>query len=334
MAASTQNPIYTVYAVSGGTKYNLTDVTIDIGFSEQQRQIAKSATISLVNAKVNGQWLSSLLKVRDRIFVYANDGERSGEVWRGYVWTRTYKSSLDGWDLRLKCYDNLIYFQESEESKFFASGKSTQAILSSICSDWGVSLSYSYSSITHSKLALRGTLSDIITTDILDLVKDRTGKKYVITSEQDTVCIREIGQNSTVYNVNRGQNALQTNSECTMDGMTTRVVILGKADDDDRIPVEGTVTGDTGTYGTLQKLITRDENTSLEDAKKEAQSIIDDEGKPKWEYTVTAVDIPWIRKGDKVKVTAGDMTLTYIVTGIDRDISINKKEMTLTMEAA
>lgn len=332
MEASKENPIYTVYCTSSGTKYNLTDVTESISFSDQQSQMAKTANINLANIKVGSSWLSKLLKVRDRVFIYADDGETKKEVFRGFIWTRSYKSALDERSLTLKCYDNLIYLQESEESEYFVKGKSTEDILKYLCNKWGIQLEYSYQSITHAKLALRGNLSDIITEDLLNLVRDRTGKKYVILSEQDKMQIKEIGSNSTVYTIKAGENALGTSSQCTMDGMVTKVVILGSAGDDEREPVEATVNGDTSTYGTLQKLIDRDENTPLAEAKKEAQSIIDENGKPFWEYGIEAPDIPWVRKGDKIKAEAGDLTATYIVVGIDREISNTKKTMTLTME--
>jgi len=119
-----------------------------------------------------------------------------------------------------------------------------------------------------------------------------------------------------------------------MQGMVTKVVILGKEDDDDRAPVEATVSGNTSKYGTLQKLINRDEETALADAKTEAQNIIKKDGKPKWEGSIRTVDIPWIRKGDKVKVKAGDLASDYIVIGIERDIDNSGKLMTLTVEAA
>ncbi len=334
MAASLENPIYSAYVISGGIKYNLTGVIQDINFADQKKQISKSATLGVMNRKVNGSWLSSILKVRDRVFIHANDGTRNEEVWRGFIWTRSYDSNLSGSTIVLKCYDHLIYFQESEESEFFASGKSSKDVVSFLCDKWGIKLEYSYESITHGKLALRGNLSDIFTEDILDLVKDRTGKKYVILSEKDVMQVKTVGQNSTIYTIQDGKNAISTRSECTMDGMTTKVVILGKADDDDHRPVEATVRGDTDKYGTLQKLINRDEDTSVEDAKKEAQNIIDEEGNPKWEFEVTAPDIPWIRKGDKVKVSAGDMTTEYIVLGINRDISLKGKTMDLTLEKA
>lgn len=332
MKASAKNPIYSVYVVAGNTKYNVTSALIGIDLDDEEKQMAQSATIGLMNVRVNGTWLTSLITVRDRVFVYANDGTKNDEVFRGYVWSRPYSSSLSEREITLKCYDNLIYFQESEDSQYFSSGKSTEDILSTLCSNWGVNLDYDYESITHTKLALRGTLSDIFTADVLDLVKERSGKKYVIRSEKDTIKVTGLGRNSTVYSFRAGKNAIMTRSDVTMDGMTTKVVILGKEDENSREPVEATVSGETAKYGTIQKIINREENTSLADAKKEAQSMIDKDGTPKFEYEVTAPDVPWIRKGDKVYVDSGDIWKKYlIVTSISRTISNSKKEMTMTL---
>lgn len=331
MATSYKFPIYTVYIVSGSTKYNVTPALVSVDRQERTEQMAQSVTLQLRNVKVGDKWLSSLIGVRDRVYVYADDGNQNGEVFRGYVWTRNYKSSLSNWDISLKCYDNLIYLQESEESAFFASGKSTKEVCKSLCDDWGIELQYSYESITHSKLVLRGALADIFTADILDLVKDRTGKKYAIHSEKDVMKIKTVGSNSTVYHLVSGKNVTQTDSTVTLDGMVTKVIILGKADSDKREPIEATVTGKTSEYGTLQKIIDRDENTSLADAKKEAQSIIDEDGSPKWEYEAKGPDIPWIRTGDMVHIDAGNIDSDLIVTAVDRSCDNKKKEMTLTL---
>lgn len=332
MNASTIYPKYTVYAISGDTKYDLTPAVESLGLSDQEKQISHRVTIDMMNTKVEDKWLTSLLSVCDRVYIHADDGTQSGEVFRGFLWTRPYKSALEERTLKLVCYDNLIYFQESDESTFFQSGKSTKDVVSSICSDWGVKLEYTYESITHSKLALRGNLADIFTADILDLVKDRTGKKYVIRSEKDVMQVQGVGTNSTIYSFIAGQNCIFTESQITMDGVITKVIILGKADKNDREPVEATVSGDTSKYGTLQKTINRDENTSRADAKKEAQSIIDEHGKPKCKYELKATDIPWIRKGDKVEVDAGDLSGYYIVLGIDRSISNRTRDMILTLD--
>ena len=117
-----------------------------------------------------------------------------------------------------------------------------------------------------------------------------------------------------------------------MDGMVTKVIILGKEDKEERVPVEATVSGDTNQYGTIQETIHRSESTSLADSKKEAQNILDEKGKPKEEYELRATDIPWIRKGDKVYVKAGDLSGYYIVTGIERTLTAKKREMVLDLE--
>lgn len=332
MEAKQQTPIYTVYVISGGTKYNLSPALSSIDRSDSDSNIAQKVVLHLTNIMVDGTWLVGLLKARDRVFVYANDGEKHDEVFRGYLWGRTYQSSLNDRELEYTCYDNLIYFQESEDSLFFSSGKKTKAIFEKICSKWNVKLEYSYDSIKHEKLPLRGKMYDFFTADILDQVKRETGKKYVILSDRDTMYIKHVGSNQTVYHFRAGENVSETASGWTMDGMITQVVILGIASDEGRYPVEATVKGDTSTYGTLQKLQNRDENTSIRKAKKEAQATIDEYGKPKWEYRVIAPDIPWIREGDKVFLDAGEVTESYlIVTSVDRTSDNKTSEMTLTL---
>lgn len=335
MAASIETPEYTVYLVSGSNKYNLTPAVISIELYESERQISQCATIQLANIQVDGRWLVGIINARDRVYIYANDGTTKAEVFRGFAWSRPYHSSINDRDLQIKCYDHLIYLQESEASEYFSAGKTTKDIFTKICGDWGVKMNYSYSSITHAKLPLRGTLADILTSDVLDVVKDRVGKDYVIISDKDTMYVKTVGQNTTIYKIEAGNNAISTSTEWTMDGMTTKVVIHGKADDDDRRPVEATVSGNTSQYGTLQKTIYRDENTTIADAKKEAQNIVNKDGKPKWTYEVRAPVIPWIRKGDKVYINAGDITKKYlIVKEITRNISNSKTEMALSLKEA
>lgn len=332
MAATQQTPVYSAYIVSGGTKYNVTPAIIEIDRSDSEKQIAQRVTLRLMNVQVNGSWLAGIFKPRDRVFLNANDGTKTEEVFRGYLWSRTYESSTNDREIKLVCYDNLIYMQESDDSLYFSSGKSTKDVVSSICSKWGVKLSYSYNSITHSKLPLRGNLYDIFTADILDLVKKKTGKKYVVLSERDTMHVKPQGANTTIYHFLAGKNVIKTASGWTMEGVVTKVVIVGKANDDGKEPIEATYTGDTKKYGTLQRILTGSDSTSLAEAKEEAQYAIKENGAPKWEYEVTAPDVPWIRKGDKVYVSAGDITKKYlIVISVERTFDGKNCEMILTL---
>lgn len=335
MAASLTNPTYSVYLVDGNTKYNLTPAVIEIHPSSQDRQVAQSVTITVANIKASdGKTLAQLIKVRQRVFVYANDGTTNGEVFRGFVWTRYPEDSLDSSTIQIKCYDNLIYLQQSEDAFYFAKGKNTKSVMSSICKKWGISLNYKYSTITHGKLVLRGTLTNLFMTDILDKVKKRKGTKYVILSIKDVMNVLPVGSNSTIYSITKKNNAIVTRSTETMEEMVTKVKILGQASKNSKkLPVKATVKGNTSKYGTLQKLQDKNKDTSLANAKKEAKATIKEHGKPKKEYQVEAIDIPWIKKGDTVKVNAGHISnKNLIVMGIERTITNQKKSMTLTLE--
>ena len=334
MTATLQRPVYTVYIISDDIKYNVTAALISLERTEADSQIAQKVTLHLMNIMVDGTWLVGLLKPRNRVYVYANDGETNAEVFRGYLWTRVYNSSTSDRELTYTCYDHLIYFQESEDTFFFAEGANTKDVFQEICDKWEVKLDYTYETISHKKLPLKGAMYDFFTADILDLVKKKTGKKYAIISDKDTMYIKTVGSNTKIYHFLAGKNVSSVKSGWTMDGMVTQVVILGKADEDSECePVEAIVSGDTATYGTLQKLESISENTDLEEAKEDAQYIIDEKGKPKWEYVMTAPDIPWIREGDKVYLDAGEVVESYlIVTNIDRSYTNKKCEMILTME--
>lgn len=333
MTPSVEDPKYFAYITTSDRKYDVTNALVSLDLFEQEKQIAASATLNIADVEVDGKMLSTLIKPSHRVTISAYDGKTNAEVFRGYVWDISPKESLTDNNFSLKCYDQLIYWQESEDSDFFAEGKSTKNIMNTLSKNWGISMIYEYESITHEKLVLRGAISDFVTADVLDPVQKRTGVKYVIRSEKENVIVRSVGRNETVYRIIGGFNAIEIRKYISMNGVTTQVVILGKSSDDEKTPVEATVSGNTAEYGTLQKIISRDEDITLEEAKKEANTIIKD-GVPKWEYDVKAVDIPWIRKGDKVMVDTETLNGFFIVKSIDREISNRGKTMTLTVVAS
>lgn len=334
MEASKENPLYSVVIIQeGGDKYEVTPVVTAISLSHQKEQLAAQANLTLVNIPYGETYLNAMLAVRQRVFIYANDGERSEEVFRGFIWRIAYRSSVDTREFEVQCYDGLIYLQESEESAFFPSGWSTESILNSLLSDWGVSLSYKYQSITHGKLALRGALSDIIVSDVLDEAQKQTGKKYILSMEENSLVVRTAGDNASYYKIAQAGNAISTYEKTSMEGMKTKVVILGEGSDDAKTPILATVTGDVDKYGTLQALVDKDEEKTLSDMQAEAQSTLDEKGHPSKEYEVKCSDIPWVKKGDQVYIEAGSIDgKTLIVWSIERIISNTEKTMTLILE--
>ena len=168
------NSTYAVSIISKSTgiTYNVTKILLDLTLAENDGQISQCATVSFINLLYENTYLSSLINVMDRIFIYADDGEKKDEVFRGFVWERNYRSGLEK-EITLVCYDNLIYFQQSEDNDYFTAGQDTDDICGALCSKWGVELSYSYETISHPKLPVSGKLADIFTSDILDEVKKK-----------------------------------------------------------------------------------------------------------------------------------------------------------------
>ena len=330
---SIERPVYSVKVVINDEPYDLTGACVSIELNDQDSQMAQRATVRFHNITINAQQLTNLIKVRARVFIYADDGAGAKEVFRGFVWRRDYTSSLSERDFSLICYDQLIYLQESEDNEYFAAGKSTDEVIASLCEKWGLELEYDYDTITHDKLILKGDLSNIFTEYILNFVQKDTGKPYVIQSVEDKVRVVGIGQNAVRYDLLSKKNVVQTKSVQTMEGMVTKAVIYGKEGTDSRPQVEATIEANTDEYGTIQKVISSSSGTNLAEAKKEAQTLVDDGSTPLWEYDVEAPDIPWIRKGDAVYINAGDIfERVLIVRSITHSVSDNGAKMSLSLD--
>lgn len=331
MKATANYPIYTVKAVAAdGTKYTLSNVLTDLTLDEPERALAQSVSMSLRNVKVGSGHLSGCITDDMRIYVTADDGTKKEEVFRGYVWNYNYESSTEK-EIRVKAYDNLIYLQQSKDCLYFSAGKYSDAIIKSICSKWGIKLSYTFSKIKHSKLPFNNKyISDIII-EILEAVRKQTGAKYVTRSVKDTLQINPVGSNKEIYTFKAKKSAILTKSGFSKDSLVTKVVIYGNEDKNDRRAVVATVNGSNlSKYGTLQDVVTMSSNTTLADAKKEANEILKEKGKPEREYALEAPDVPWVHKGDLIKISAGDLSGNYIVKGATHDAL--KKTMSLEVE--
>lgn len=330
MNASLQAPRYqAVILTAGGQRCVVTGAVTGLSLGWSENEIAQKATLSVWNQKHQGVLFTSLFKPRDRVFLYADTGEGDKEVFRGYIWEKQYQSALEK-EITYVCYDNLIYLQESEDSLYFPAGRSTESIFAAVCKKWGVPLQYRYQSITHSKLPLKGALADMLLSDLLEPVRKQTGQRYVLRSIQDTLCVDPAGSNGTVYKLAARANVLYTRTSVSMDGMATQAVITGKADSDGRAPVEATLSKNTAAYGTLQKVLASSDADSLADARKEAEELLKEKAQPSHSASIKAADIPWVRKGDRVDVAAGDLGGAYLVLGVTHDAM--QKTMELDIE--
>ena len=170
----------------------------------------------------------------------------------------------------------------------------------------------------------------MLTSELLDEVQKKKGVKYVVKSKKGKIYIDKQGSNEKAYCISRGtQSIMQSyNRSVTMDGMVTSVIIAGKSDENGKRKIEERVDKNRKTYGTLAKIIYKDEDTKLSEMKKEANYILDENATPQREYEVTALDIPWIRKGDRVRIEFNKGTYHDCVVN---EITHNCDQATMTL---
>lgn len=328
-SASMTNPIYTANLIkaSNGTKYVLKDALIDLNVSHPENSIAEKVILSLVNVKVGTSRLSSLISLRDKLYVYANTGNGAKEVFRGIVWENESPTDADTRETKIVCYDRLIYLMKSKDNLFVKKGKKTKDVITSLAKKWGFKISFKYKSITHGKLVYRSQYIADIITDILEKVKKKTGVDYVIRMDKNVIIIDSVGSNTTIYKIKSKENAIKTNYKESMEDMVTKVKIVkaetvkkkGSDTETGKYLTVTSVKKNTDKYGTLQDIVVKEKDEKLSEAKKEANEILKEHAKPKIEAEAAAIDNPWVKKGDKVHISAGIMNNYYIVQGIEHD---------------
>lgn len=310
-----------------GEIYDMTDFIMACTWGDPAGEIAARANITFSQSLTAQGYVNLLLPLCTPIFIYAN----GAEVFRGVIWDWDYScTGSGGKETNIVAYDRMIYANQSKEDAFYTAGKDTRSIVSDICGRWGIRLSYEWPvSHTHEKKAYKNRTIAAEILDTLDDAARKTNQKYVGYMDRDTLRIRGRGSNEEVY-VFDYSNSMTIRNKLSLSRLVTRVIVVGKEDSAGRAPIEATVNGRTE-YGILQEVIHRDGDSTLADAAAEANNVIAERGKPEETVTLGAPDVPTIRKGDRIKVNAGNIAQTYLfVKGIRHD-AVNRS-MTVECE--
>ena len=310
-----------------GGRYLLNDALLDLQWEEQKGELAQRATISVANFLIGNTYLMALAKLNCILQISSDWGEGKKLLFDGTIWEWKYKSATNK-ELSLISYDRMIRLQQSKDFKYYSAGMTTQALVNSICSDWGIPVAYKWGqSITHEKKVFSAdTISDMIFS-LLEEVRKKTGEGYIAYFRDNQLQIVGYGSNSTVYRFD-GQNVISTTDKLTLNNLVTRVKVIGKQDNEGRAAVEALVDGDTR-FGVLQEIIRRDSDKKLDSAMSEANALIKERGKPEETIQLQTVDLPFLRKGDKAEIAAGNLLGFFFVEGVAHYATAKQMELTL-----
>jgi hypothetical protein len=318
---------YSVVAIlADGRQLHLDEVAENIAWEENEKELAVRLNLALRDVPHDDGRLSSLLALCTVVYLYADWGDGQQEIFRGTIWEWEHSQIKDD-VIILTAYDLLYYLQKSTDSKYYAKGKKTKAIISDILSTWQVPMGeYTAPDLAHKKILYKNKTIAAMLTETLEDAKKLGGEKSFVRATKGKADVVKRGSNTTVYAFTADANLIQSKDKYSMTGLVTRVIITGKDDKQGRPKVEAKVDGKTE-YGILQSVITKG-SSSLKEAKKEAQELLDEKGKPERTITLQAPDFPAIRKGDMIHATTDRLTGYFYVKGV----SHNATNMAMQME--
>lgn len=301
--------------MENGQKMDITNAVVDLGWEENEGELATRITANIRNLKVDDKYISSYAKLGCMILVTAKSGQRKELVARGTIvdWETSVSNSTDRF--QITCYDELYNLQQSQDNVFISDGTTTKNAIEKIFKKWNIPMAkYDGPKETHGKLIFkRDNLSDIILSILDDAVKDGA-KKSIIRCTNGKISILERGSNSEVFIFTNDITSIVSSKQTTA-GMVTRVKIIGQENKEGKSKVEETLDGKVE-FGIRQRIYVRQSSETIKKAKSAAKEILSEKGKVKKTFTVESLDVPFIRKGDLVQIRAGRTNSEFYVIGI------------------
>ncbi len=302
-----------------GHRIDLQPVTRSLSWEENDGELAVRLEAELQNQQLaGGKRLHQLIPLGGQVFLYADWGSGQQEIFRGTIFVWDYKTDPLG-HFSITAYDQLIYLMKSKDDRFYKAGRTAKAVIQDIAKAWGIPLgTVQGPDVALAKQVFRGeTLADMIYS-VLNEAKKKGSGKWIVRSKQGKIDVIRPGQNTSIYVFSVHTNVESVEDRQDIEGLVTRVKIIGAEDSEGKAPVVATLDGRTE-FGVLQEVVYLRQYDTPEAAESAAKDILKERGKPRKGRKVIAPDLPFLRKGDTVKVEAGTLIGYYIVSSVTHD---------------
>lgn len=311
-----------------GVQRNVKEYAGSLGWEENPKQLATKISFTVFEKTADSR-ISQMAKPGTLVIITAEIGSRKEEVARGHItsWEPTKSNQKD--EFKITAYDELFNLMKSQDNVYYSAGTGTKTIINDLAGKWGIPIaSYNGPNATHDKLAYSTKNIAEIIYDVLDDAAKKGGVHAILRAVKGKINVVKWGSNSEVWCFDVMNSESETYKIST-ESMITRVKVMGEQNDDGRTPVEAVLDGKTS-FGIRQKIYRRGKDESVADAKAAAQDILNEEGDPEETIIVKSPDVPFIRKGDKVRVKINYADGFFFVKGVKHDASTCSMTMTLT----
>ena len=262
--------------------------------------------------------------------VSASEGGDEKEVANGKVIEWYPQDSATAKGFSVVCYDDLYNLQKSQDDRYIKAGTGTKSALNAIFSDWGIPAGeYKGPDKPHAKTLFKAEYLGDIITELLDDAEKHGADNYVIRMTGGKVDVLPINANETVYHFDEDDNLTTSGDKISTADLVTRVKVIGLEKKTKKWAVEATLDGKTE-YGIRQRIYTRSSDDTAAQAKSAAQKTLDEKGEPTRKTTLKGADLPFIRKGDKIRAAARTVNGFCTVLGVQHDAA--NRTMTMTVK--
>lgn len=318
------------YAVSiydsKGHLHNVYPLLQSASFGETDSELASRMSATFKNQKYQDTYISSLASPGTVLLIHADWGAGMQEVFRGDINVWEYKSNSKK-DLDLSIFDDLYKLQESEDVHYYSAGTSSKTIFTEMFERWNIPLGrYNGPDFPMPAFPIKGEKLGSVASKILELAKERGLGKYTIRMNKGKVEVVPRGSNTTVYHFSSANNTILTSDRVSIENLVTRVKVVGREDSKGLMPVEAVLDGKTE-FGIRQRIYQRPQDDSLASAQAAAKKILEENGLPERSTSIEAPDLPFLKKGDKIYITAGNLSGYFYIKSIQHDLK------TRTMQA-
>lgn len=306
--------------VPNGTRYTLDQMVVDsCNLEENDGEVAARVTFSVRNEKLEDGWLHKHLYVGNYVYIHARVGGPWQEVFRGRVYD--WRNSQSSQAVEVICYDLNYRYQVSEVNIYRRKNETAANLTKRLIARWKdrviKQLDGPFENLPAKAYDSKMTVTEIIE----DSIQESKDKDFVIHCIEGEIGIVKKGTNETIYVL--GDFLEDLSDDHSIRNLVTRVRIYKRNNHEDPAKLAETIDGETK-YGVLQRLVYTDGMT-MSEARKEANQILKDEGKVVKNRKIKHPDIPFIKKGDKIRAFGGSVgsknkPADMIVKNINHDI--------------
>lgn len=342
-----------------GSKIDITDLIESCTHEEMDGEMAARISVLIKNIKRADGWIHQHVFLSKRLVLEATDGNGWKEIFRGSVFH--WKTTAEDHRVEFTAYDPNFATMQSKEHYFFPDGMSAVASIKQIASEKGIPLGrIDGPNISLARKMYNGPIGISISNRLKEAAQ-KGGGRFVPRSTQGKFEVVQEGSNKTVYEVT-DLTVNSSSDERSIEGLITKVKIYGNEpkpkkkkkkqpskdekkttalgatsstvkdlNKDKRPAISVTVNGDTK-HGTIQDILYSSTFDSMAAAKAAANEILKEKGKPEINRPLVHPDIPWVRKGDLIKVDSGTINSNCIVESVTRNTQT--RMMTLKLKGS